>query len=241
MSRASFLELLRESINDKQKLMIMSNHAQSHLRLYQFKTRAGDDNLDEKASLEMKKKYSQTLNEIEIIDKLIKYINETDLIKFSKDNSNLVDPSAADINAKHTDETSDKVISSVINVISSIINEATILSFDDMVQLASIHPPKHMIDDESKKESEACAIFHLHITAPFTSTSTFIAYHQTATQSISTSPSKNEFYIKQRYFERIHCHRHSCENDKRIEKKQGSQSESIFSSSVVEPTTIIKN
>ncbi|CAF4657401.1 unnamed protein product [Rotaria sp. Silwood1] len=43
--------------------------------------------------------------------------------------------------------------------------------------------------------------FHLHITAPFTST--FIAYHETATQPISKSPSKNESYTKQRYFQRL--------------------------------------
>ncbi|CAF0839694.1 unnamed protein product [Rotaria sordida] len=45
--------------------------------------------------------------------------------------------------------------------------------------------------------------FHPHPTAPYTSTSTFIAHHQTATQPISTALSENEFYIKQRYFQRI--------------------------------------
>ncbi|CAF0836459.1 unnamed protein product [Rotaria sp. Silwood1] len=45
--------------------------------------------------------------------------------------------------------------------------------------------------------------FHPHSAAPYTSTSTFIAHHQTATQPISTALSENEFYIKQRYFQRI--------------------------------------
>ncbi|CAF0865668.1 unnamed protein product [Adineta ricciae] len=45
--------------------------------------------------------------------------------------------------------------------------------------------------------------FHPHPTAPFTSTSTFIAHHQTATQPISTTLSENEFYTKQRYFQRM--------------------------------------
>ncbi len=45
--------------------------------------------------------------------------------------------------------------------------------------------------------------FHPHSNAPFTSTSTFIAHHQTATQPISTALSEDEFYIKQRYFQRL--------------------------------------
>ncbi|CAF3558256.1 unnamed protein product [Rotaria socialis] len=45
--------------------------------------------------------------------------------------------------------------------------------------------------------------FHPHTAAPYTSTSTFIAHHQTATQPISTALSENEFYMKQRYFQRI--------------------------------------
>ncbi|UJR16456.1 hypothetical protein I4U23_003358 [Adineta vaga] len=45
--------------------------------------------------------------------------------------------------------------------------------------------------------------FHPHPTAPFTSTSTFIQHHQTATQPISTALSENEFYTKQRYFQRM--------------------------------------
>lgn len=45
--------------------------------------------------------------------------------------------------------------------------------------------------------------FHPHATVPYTSTSTFIAHHQTATQPISTALSENEFYIKQRYFQRM--------------------------------------
>ncbi|CAF2636429.1 unnamed protein product [Rotaria sp. Silwood2] len=45
--------------------------------------------------------------------------------------------------------------------------------------------------------------FHPHANAPYTSTSTFIAHHQTATQPISAALSENEFYIKQRYFQRI--------------------------------------
>ena len=45
--------------------------------------------------------------------------------------------------------------------------------------------------------------FHPHSNAPYTSTSTFIAHHQTAAQSISTALSEDEFYIKQRYFQRM--------------------------------------
>ena len=45
--------------------------------------------------------------------------------------------------------------------------------------------------------------FHPHPTAPFTSTSTFIAHHQTAPQPMSTALSENEFYTKQRYFQRM--------------------------------------
>jgi hypothetical protein len=49
--------------------------------------------------------------------------------------------------------------------------------------------------------------FHPHPNAPFTSTSTFIAHHQTATQPISTALttalSEDEFYLKQRYFQRM--------------------------------------
>ncbi len=41
-----------------------------------------------------------------------------------------------------------------------------------------------------------------HPAAPFTSTSTFIT-HRTATQPISTALSEDEFYIKQRYFQRM--------------------------------------
>jgi hypothetical protein len=44
--------------------------------------------------------------------------------------------------------------------------------------------------------------FPPHPTAPFTSTSTFIT-HRTATQPISTALSENEFYTKQRYFQKL--------------------------------------
>jgi hypothetical protein len=42
------------------------------------------------------------------------------------------------------------------------------------------------------------------------------------------------------YFSQYRCHsiNHSCGNDERIQKEQGSQFESIFSSSVVEPTIL---
>ncbi|CAF0940507.1 unnamed protein product [Adineta steineri] len=45
--------------------------------------------------------------------------------------------------------------------------------------------------------------FHPHTNVPFTSTSTFITHHQTATQPISTALSEDEFYTKQRYFQRF--------------------------------------
>ncbi len=43
--------------------------------------------------------------------------------------------------------------------------------------------------------------FHLHTNSSFTST--FTAHHHTATQPISTTRSEDEFYIKQRYFQRM--------------------------------------
>ncbi len=45
--------------------------------------------------------------------------------------------------------------------------------------------------------------FHPHTNVPFTSTSTFITHHQTASQPISTTLSEDEFYTKQRYFQRM--------------------------------------
>jgi hypothetical protein len=45
--------------------------------------------------------------------------------------------------------------------------------------------------------------FHPHTNAPFTSTSTFITHHQTATQPIPSTLSEDEFYTKQRYFQRL--------------------------------------
>ncbi|CAF1115391.1 unnamed protein product [Rotaria sordida] len=43
-------------------------------------------------------------------------------------------------------------------VMSSIINETPTISSDNYIKSTSIDPSKHMIDDESKKESEACSI-----------------------------------------------------------------------------------
>ena len=45
--------------------------------------------------------------------------------------------------------------------------------------------------------------FPPHPNAPFTSTSTFIAHHQTATQPISNALSEDEFYTKQRFLQRL--------------------------------------
>jgi hypothetical protein len=43
--------------------------------------------------------------------------------------------------------------------------------------------------------------FHIHTNLRFTST--FLTYHQTATQSILSTLSKDQFYTKQRYFQRM--------------------------------------
>jgi hypothetical protein len=66
-----------------------------------------------------------------------------------------------------------------------------------------IQPPQH-----TPMNGYNVPTFHPHPAASYASTSTFITHHQqTATQPISpTIPpplSENEFYIKQRYFQRM--------------------------------------
>ncbi len=66
-------------------------------------------------------------------------------------------------------------------------------------------PPPHAIIPAPHISANEYNIlgFPPHANAPFTSTSTFISHHQTATQPISTAFFEDEFYIKQRYFQRM--------------------------------------
>jgi hypothetical protein len=67
-----------------------------------------------------------------------------------------------------------------------------------------VPPPHHMLPNPHiPTNGYNMPGFPSHPNAPFTSTSTFIAHHQTATQPISNALSEDEFYTKQRFLQRL--------------------------------------